>query len=129
MTPPTQHLATSNHLPPNDSTLAPSADTHNYLSLSPPLLRHAHVANTKAHVVNTASNTKLFEHTHHLTSCFTQLSTAGAAPPQTLSSPLSSTFLDPLPIPTPPPVWVFITAGPITKLCASGEEDSGGHVL
>jgi len=24
---------------------------------------------------------------------------------------------------------VFITAGPITKLCAWGEEDSGGHVL
>jgi hypothetical protein len=26
-------------------------------------------------------------------------------------------------------VCVFITAGPITKLCAWGEEDSGGHVL
>jgi hypothetical protein len=26
-------------------------------------------------------------------------------------------------------VCVFITAGPITKLCALGEEDSGGHVL
>jgi len=24
---------------------------------------------------------------------------------------------------------VFITAGPITKLCAWGEEESGGHVL
>ena len=23
----------------------------------------------------------------------------------------------------------FITAGPITKLCAWGEEESGGHVL
>jgi hypothetical protein len=23
----------------------------------------------------------------------------------------------------------FITAGPITKLCALGEEESGGHVL
>jgi hypothetical protein len=28
-----------------------------------------------------------------------------------------------------PPLCVFITAGPITKLCAWGEEDSGGHVL
>jgi hypothetical protein len=27
------------------------------------------------------------------------------------------------------PKRVFITAGPITKLCAWGEEDSGGHVL
>jgi len=26
-------------------------------------------------------------------------------------------------------VCVFITAGPITKLCAWEEEDSGGHVL
>jgi hypothetical protein len=26
-------------------------------------------------------------------------------------------------------VCVFITAGPITKLCAWAEEDSGGHVL
>ena len=26
-------------------------------------------------------------------------------------------------------VCVFITAGPITKLCAWGEEESGGHVL
>ena len=26
-------------------------------------------------------------------------------------------------------VCVFITAGPIAKLCAWGEEDSGGHVL
>ena len=26
-------------------------------------------------------------------------------------------------------VCVLITAGPITKLCAWGEEDSGGHVL
>jgi hypothetical protein len=24
---------------------------------------------------------------------------------------------------------VFVTAGPITKLCAWGKEDSGGHVL
>jgi hypothetical protein len=24
---------------------------------------------------------------------------------------------------------VFLTAGPITKLCVCGEEDSGGHVL
>jgi hypothetical protein len=32
----------------------------------------------------------------------------------------------------PRPVWMsvcFITAGPITKLCAWGEEESGGHVL
>ena len=38
----------------------------------------------------------------------------------------------------PRPVWtslpithvcVFITAGPIIKLCAGGEGDSGGHVL
>jgi len=26
-------------------------------------------------------------------------------------------------------VCVFITAGPITKLFAGGEEESGGHVL
>jgi hypothetical protein len=29
----------------------------------------------------------------------------------------------------PPRVCVFITAGPIIKLCAWGEGDSGGHVL
>jgi hypothetical protein len=28
-----------------------------------------------------------------------------------------------------PRVCVFITAGPITKLFAGGEEESGGHVL
>ncbi len=26
-------------------------------------------------------------------------------------------------------IQCFITAGPITKLCAWGEEESGGHVL
>jgi hypothetical protein len=29
----------------------------------------------------------------------------------------------------PVTLCVFITAGPITKLCAWGEKDSGGHVL
>ena len=74
-----------------------------------------HLVNVRSHIDNTHTSNALATHSYCIQSMYGHY-----------SKQLDPQLFDGLPIAY---VCVFITAGPIIKLCAGGEGDSEGHVL